>query len=422
MPPICVIKMNKESDLPKEKKELLKELIKQLHEEEEPTPELRKKVKEILSSISAPQIARVEEELIKEGMSPHEIFRMCDIHLEVFKEALSENLDLAPPGHPVNILMGEHAKLVEFADELFQTVQELKKVKDFPFAANIIGKIQDILSHFKEAEKHYLREENVLFPYLQKKGITQPPKIMWMDHYQIRILKKRLFELIEGRGITSSYNEFVSELEKATIALAEYQSGHFKKENKMLFPTGLRVISDEEWKIIRAEFDEIGYCCFTPDRPEMAKKKEKAEKIEKTEQEGIITFETGKLAPEVLEAVLDTLPIDITFVDKDDKVAYFSNSKDRIFVRSKAIIGRSVQNCHPQRSIHIVNRIINEFREGKKDKAEFWIKLGDIYAYIRYFAVRDKEGNYLGTLEVSQDIAPIKAIEGEKRLLDWDQE
>ena len=136
-------------------------------------------------------------------------------------------------------------------------------------------------------------------------------------------------------------------------------------------------------------------------------------------KELIMRFETGTLSKNEIEAILDTLPVDITFVDKEDTVKYFNKSEGRIFVRTKAIIGRKVQQCHPQQSIHIVNKIVDSFKSGKKDVAEFWIQKGNRLVHIRYFAVRNREGKYLGTIEVTQDITDIKKIEGEKRLLDW---
>ena len=193
-------------------------------------------------------------------------------------------------------------------------------------------------------------------------------------------------------------------------------SSHFFKENTILFPTALQVITDDEWKEIRNEFDEIGYCCFTP--PHLTALPQKEEKAV-TAPEGVLQFETGTMSKEELEALLDSLPVDITFVDKDDSVKYFSKAEKRIFVRTKAIIGRKVQLCHPQKSIHIVNKIVESFKKGKKDVAEFWIPMNNRLIYIRYFAVRDKKGKYLGTMEVTQDITDIKKIEGEKRLLDW---
>lgn len=135
--------------------------------------------------------------------------------------------------------------------------------------------------------------------------------------------------------------------------------------------------------------------------------------------EGSMRFETGILSKEEVEAILNTLPVDITFVDEEDTVKYFNKAEKRIFVRTKAVIGRKVQLCHPQKSIHIVNRILEAFKTGEKDVAEFWIQKDHRLIHIRYFAVRDKDGKYLGTVEVTQDITDIKKIEGEKRLLDW---
>jgi len=125
-----------------------------------------------------------------------------------------------------------------------------------------------------------------------------------------------------------------------------------------------------------------------------------------------------KLSYEVIEALLDALPVDITFVDEDDRVRYFNKEGKRIFGRSRKIIGIKVQKCHPQKSIHVVNQILQDFRNNKRDSANFWIDLKGRKIYIRYFAVRDREGKYLGCLEVTQDITDIQKVTGEKRLLD----
>jgi PAS domain S-box-containing protein len=133
----------------------------------------------------------------------------------------------------------------------------------------------------------------------------------------------------------------------------------------------------------------------------------------------MLQFETGALSKEEVEGVLDSLPVDISFVDKEDRVKYFNKAGKRIFVRTKAVIGRKVQLCHPKKSVHIVNKILESFKTGKESVAEFWIQTKDRLIHIRYFAVRDENGKYLGTMEVTQDITDIRKIEGEKRLLDW---
>lgn len=155
----------------------------------------------------------------------------------------------------------------------------------------------------------------------------------------------------------------------------------------------------------------------------MAEKRQ-AKEIEKPKSEaapgGIMQLEMGALSKEEVEAILNALPVDVTFVDKGDTVRYFNKAGKRIFARTKAVIGRKVQQCHPQKSVHVVNKILESFKVGKKDVAEFWIRSGNCLVHIRYFAVRDKDGKYLGTMEVTQDITDIKKIEGEKRLLDWE--
>jgi len=136
--------------------------------------------------------------------------------------------------------------------------------------------------------------------------------------------------------------------------------------------------------------------------------------------ERTLQFKTGTLLKEEIEAILETLPLEITFIDKEDTVKYFNRPEKRIFARSKSIIGRKVQQCHPKKSVPIVNKILESFKSGRRDVAEFWFQNEDRLIYIRYFAVRDKDGKHLGTMEVTQDITEVKKIKGEKRLLDWE--
>ena len=125
-----------------------------------------------------------------------------------------------------------------------------------------------------------------------------------------------------------------------------------------------------------------------------------------------------RFSTETLEAIFDTLPVDLTFVDEADTVRYYSKGDDRIFRRTPAVIGKQVQNCHPQKSLHKVEQVVSDLKSGRRNVAEFWIDLGRRKIYIRYFAVRDRAGKYLGTLEVTQDITDLQKITGEKRLLD----
>ncbi len=395
----------------KNKKEQLKELIKKLHSGAK-LEEIKEQFSKIIQGVDASEIARIEEELIKEGMPAEEIHRLCDVHIAMFKESLEKEKTIAPVGHPINILMEEHKILLSYAGEIKKTVENIKNMKSFEDAKQGLEFLTHIAGHFKDSEKHYLREENVLFPYLEKHGITQPPAIMWSEHNMIREQKKKFYGILEKR---ENFLEFVKNIEMIGNEINQMLGSHFYKENNILFPTAMKVITDNEWKEIKKEFDEIGYCCFTPGVQESISTvtSEKSTILE----QGKINLETGSFTVEELESTLNTLPVDITFVDKNDTVAYFSQTKDRIFTRTKAVIGRKVQQCHPQKSIHIVNQILEDFKNKRRDSAEFWINMGGRLIYIRYFAVRNKNGDYLGCLEVTQDITDIQKITGEKRLL-----
>ena len=402
------------------KKKMLKELIKQLHVGV-PSQEVKKRFKQVLEGVSALEISKIEQELVEEGMPREEIQRLCDIHLTVFGEQLEKQKVDVPRGHPISILMEEHKIMLQLAQELESISNKIQQATDTSHVGDEPHKLEHIAEDLQDSEKHYLREENVLFPILEKHGITEPPAIMWTEHNQIRDKKKQLHNLIENYNAVE-FQDFKVQLSEIAGSLSNLLSNHFFKENNILFPTALRVIANDEWTKTRREFDEIGYCCFTSPQvtaPTQAKGVKK-EKIEEGIEDGeMLQFETGSLSREEVEAVLDSLPVDISFVDKEDRVKYFNKAEERIFVRTKAVIGRKVKLSHPQKSVHVVNSILEAFKTGKKDVAEFWIQMGDRLIHIRYFAVRDRNGKYLGTMEVTQNITDIKKIEGEKRLLDW---
>ena len=400
-----------------DRKEMLKELIRDLHEGADPE-EAKEEFKALLKGVTPLDIARVEEELIQEGMPREEIRRLCDVHLAVFREALEREEHLAAAGHPVHILMEEHKALLRLAGELVRIAQELRKPQD---NEEWMGRLTEVKEDLQDSESHYVREENVLFPYLEKHGVTQPPAIMWMEHDRIRPVKKGLYALVETSGGTEK-RSFTTQLQETAVTLNELLHDHFQKENKILFPAALRVMTEEEWVDSRQQFDELGYCRFTPKAALVAFGDITASSAEPG-VEGEVSFETGMFSQRELEALLNTLPVEITFVDAEDKVRYFNQTRERIFPRAKASIGRKVQMCHPQKSVHLVNRIVQDFRSGRRDVAEFWMQMQPAegrprFIHIRYFAVRDEAGEYLGASEVAQDVTDIRALKGERRLLD----
>jgi PAS domain S-box-containing protein len=397
------------------RKEALKSLIRKLHEGTSPEA-AKAEFAGVTTDVTPAELAQIEQELILEGMPREEMMRLCDVHLAVFQDSLEEDGNLAPPGHPVHILMEEHKALLGLSSELAGIADEIAQAGDSQAASAPLERLDRIIDNIRNSESHYVREENVIFPYLEKHGITQPPAIMWMEHDQIREIKKSLYALVEERGEIDP-GAFAAQLKAAGVSLAEMLASHFQKENSILFPASLEVFEENEWRIARQEFDELGYCPFTPDAARVAIFDDE-ETASVVAGEGEVAFETGSMPLPVLQSILNGLPVDLTFVDKDNIVRYFSDSPERIFPRTKAIIGRSVQNCHPQKSVHAVERILEDFKTGKREKAEFWINLQGTMILIRYFPVRSKTGEYLGCLEVSQDITDIQKLEGEKRLLD----
>lgn len=403
-----------------ERKKVLKEILRQLHAGV-PPEQVKERFKQFLEGVSSLEIAKIEQELVSEGVSREELQRLCDVHLAIFREQLEKQKVEAAPASPIGILLEEHKMIQQIAQKLGVLAEKVQKAEGPDMVAEELLQLRHVADELLDAEKHYLREENALFPVLEKHGISEPPAIMWMEHNQLREKKKRLKALIENAA-KMGFSDFKRQLGELAKAVGDMLNSHIFKENNILFPAAQRVVTEQEWTTIREGFDEIGYCCFTPEHliAKPVKTLEKPAAEEKPMPEGIIQFETGSLTKDELEAILNTLPVDITFVDKDDAVKYFNKADKRIFVRTKAILGRKVQLCHPQKSIHVVNRILETFKKGEKDVAEFWIQKGDRLIHIRYFAVRDKDGKYLGTMEVSQDITDLKKIEGEKRLLDWE--
>jgi PAS domain S-box-containing protein len=399
------------------KKKMLKEVIKELHGGASPTA-VKEKFKKVLKDTKPEDIAKIEQELVKEGMPREELQRLCDVHLAVFGEQVQDQELHIPAGHPISILIEEHRVMLEKAERLETLVKMLEEACDSVYVGEALTELQTLVKDFQDSEKHYLREENVLFPTMEKHGVTEPPAIMWMEHNRIREIKKKLHNLVE-KWNTMPYTDFKKRLSQDAGPLCSVLPDHFFKENNILFPTALQVVTDKEWEDIRREFDEIGYPSFTPSNVlaafHAAESASKAAEPSANDWQ----FETGSLSKEEAEAILDALPVDISFIDKDDRVKYFNKAEKRIFVRTKSVIGRSVQLCHPQKSVHIVNKIIEAFTTGEKGTAEFWITMNNRLVHIRYFAVRDKNGKYLGTMEVTQDLTDLKKIEGERRLLDW---
>jgi len=393
-------------------KEILKSMIRRLHQGEDPE-RLKEEFGRVLEEVGPDIIAQVEQELVEEGMPLEEIRRLCDLHLRLLRESLEkEGGGELPTWHPVSTFMHEHGHILEHVRELGRALRKIEEAGHL--VSEPLKEMERVTQFLMETESHYLREENALFPMMEKHGITEPPKVMWAEHQEIRPRKRKLYELVK-RAESVGFEEFVSKAGELVGFLKDFLQNHYYKEDKVLYPMAMKVLSEEEWVQVRRAGDEVGYCCIAPP-PVPGEVSRRAEA--KVTSEGEVDLGTGSLTPEQIAAIFRTLPVDVTFVDDEDRVRFYSDNPERIFVRTKAVLGRKVQNCHPSKSVHVVERILNAFRKGEKDVAEFWIELKGRLVYIRYFPVRDRDGRYIGTLEVTQDITEVKKIEGERRLLD----
>ena len=391
-----------------ERKKILRDIANKIGARED-LKDIKKYFVENLGLLNPSEITFYKDEFIQDGVAEKDYQVLLNMGLEIFRETIQNQKPIVPKGHPVHTLMAEHALLLEYANELQSLVRALSKGEREP-RQEFLSRIRQLIGFFVESESHYLREENALFPIVEKHGLTGPPKAMWSEHQDIHAIEKNLFDL--NSETDKSLTNSLEKMSEVSLSLANILASHFYKENNILFPASIRMFSEEEWDTVVQDFDDIGYCSYSI-RPVG-----KGKPTEVVSDEGEVVFGSGKLSVEMLEAIFSHLPIDMTFVDAKDRVQFFSESPERIFVRSRAIVGRSVQLCHPQNSVHVVEEILNDFRDGKRDSAEFWINLGGKTIHIRYFAVRDDEDNYLGCLEVSQDITDILKITGEKRLLD----
>jgi DUF438 domain-containing protein len=398
------------------RKKKLKELILKLHHGES-EERVRQELLANLSQIPYGEVVEVEQELIEEGLPVEEVLRLCDAHSAV----LNGLVDLSatqqvPPGHPIDVMLEENKALMAVVAECRSAFAALPQVDETglePYLLNLTGLFNQLI----DVDKHYLRKEYLAFPYLEKAGITGPPKVMWGKHDEIREQLKGSLEILKTPGISKGDLEASIEivLHPAVNGIADMVT----KEEEILFPMLMDTLSDGDWYEIQKQSLEIGYCLYDPPA-DWQPASIPLETISETRSEaGHIQLPSGAFGAQELLAILNTLPVDITFVDKDDRVKYFSQGRERIFQRSRAILNRDVRHCHPPASAHIVDKILEDFKSGEQDRAPFWINLHGKFIHIEYFALRDENGEYLGTLEVSQDLTGYRALEGEQRILSY---
>lgn len=298
--------------------------------------------------------------------------------------------------HPIKIYLKENILIKDFLEKL----KNISIHDDFEMFFSIFNNLCEI-------EKHYVRKENQLFPFIEKYGWNTTTQYMWTFHDQIREEFKEIRAKIEKKDfddITFSIRDLIDNINHMILL-----------EETTLFPNALNALSIEDWDEISIGDKEVGYMMDVKYiHPKDDKKRRKIDLATDA-----IYFEEGYLTPNQINLIFKYLPIDITYVDENDKVIFYNNGDERIFPRSPGIIGREVKFCHPPKSVDNVLKILEEFKRGTKDSAEFWINFKDSFIHIRFFAIRDKDRNYKGVMEITQNVSDIKSLEGERRILDW---
>lgn len=400
------------------RKEKLKELILKLHMGINPV-QVREELVSTLSNIPYGEVVEVEQELIMDGLPESEVLRLCDIHGEV----LGGHIDLSgaqeiPEGHPVDVFIKENQELLKMIDTTTALLTEVGQVSDIDFEKHKY-KILGCFNELMDVDKHYKRKEYLVFPYLEKNEITGPPKVMWGKHDEIRDQLKGCIEILRSDGLAKTDLEDAMDIlfKPVLKALADMT----RKEEEILFPMSMDTLTTEDWWHIHNQTLEFGFTLYDPKvewKPEGMPEKA-YDNTSVLNENGAIQLPSGSFNAAEIMAILNSVPFDMTFVDKHDKVKYFTQGKERIFARSRSIINRDVRLCHPPGSVHIIEKILEDFKSGKASHAPFWIQMQGKFIHIEYYALRDVNGDYLGTLEVSQNLTHVRSLEGEKRILSY---
>lgn len=364
-----------------------------------------------VETITPAETMQVLDQLLVEGFSVETIKKSLGKILNVFYKPLSNhNWEKPGEGHFLTCLMAENRQVEKIMTRL-KSILKTNVPSGEPDEKAMMEELLIQIKKLKEYELHYIKKENILFPYIEK---TFPQyrclQLMWSFHDDFRRFLKRIELLLElEQPDRVRLNRELGKLFFVVLPI-------IFREEQILFPVARKAVTDAAWDEMLQQSHEIGWCYIEP--PKVSPPRETSV----PPLSGKVRLGTGSLTADQLMLLLNNLPVDITFVDENDEVCYFSGTKDRIFPRSNAIIGRKVQNCHPQESVHVVNDIVDAFRAGEQDHADFWIQMKGRFILIRYFALRDETGSYKGTIEVSQDATEIRHLQGERRLLAWKKE
>ncbi len=376
---------------------------------------LLERYKNAIDHVTPYDMLALEDKQMQMGIKPKAIKKDVEKVLNVFYSSLEKY----PWEKPVEDTFLYHLTLENQA--LIFKLNQIKKIlkkyrgKENDHFPEMQKELLPLFKELTEFETHYVKKENILFPYLEKKWESyRPLNVMWSLHDDIRKSLKSIIAMLENPD--SKWEDFNRKLGEYYFLVF----GMVQKEDLIIFPVATETVNEDEWIDMYNQSFEYPFPFIEKPKKKEKHKKERQATNDFGEQDLGFRTETGNLSYEQVLLAFNHLPVDITFVDENDKVRYFSRAKDRFFPRSPAIVGRDVRNCHPPESVHIVEKIIEKFKKGDRDVADFRIKMRGKYILIRYFAMRNDAGEYKGILEVGEDITEISKMDDEKRLLDWE--
>lgn len=409
---------------------LVKQILKEITMGADPEG-LKQKYSEILREISPFEIAFIEQQLVREGIKPDDILKVCDIHVDMFREYLAtQELEGVPEGHPLDMLIRENIEIMKAAEALSLYGSAIKNAEDITEKKRHLGITLNILANLKDMiRRHYRKNQMLLFPYFEKRGIYAVPRVLWGREDQV---------LVEIRKILGSKPETGEEIDKLAEALAKISMGITDiafRENKILYPTAWMLLSEGEWAAIHELAKEFGYIVSTekkwvpsskPIYPYMVTGEIPKDKLEKLPSEikraiGEITpdnyrvvrdddidLETGFLRREEIINIFKHLPLELTYADSRNRVRFFTMSRlSKGFPRSKTIIGRKIEYCHPPRLEKYVMKNVELLKKQGLTSREFWTRMGGRIIRVLIVGVRNDKGEYLGTLELVEDMTDI---------------
>ena len=397
------------------KKDRLKELILDLHKGVDEA-KVKEEFKKEFSNVSSFEISQLEQNLIQEGMPISEVQRLCNVHADVFEGSIEDihvldSID-SKMGHPLFVFRKENQGLREYINNDFMPL--VKAYKKDPTDENRKNLLAS-LNYLKKVTIHYERKENLLFPYLEQNNITGPTQVMWGKDDEVRDLFRQLRdESLDKDQILAKIVSLITEIESM-----------IKKEEDILSPLLVKNIKDYEWVQIAKDSRDFTYVfndgiegASTSDantwllnNSDITKANDPKNDVDTKEdfidQDSAIKLPSGMFKIEELTSMLNSMPMETTFIDKDDKVKFFSEGSNQIFKRVRSIIGRDVRNCHPPKALPVVEKLLEDFKAGRKDLEIRFAPMGEKLVLVRYAAVRDNEGNYLGTVETVEEISSI---------------